>query len=324
MVFGFSALPEVVGALLGDPIVPASTPAPLLRTLHRQTMLAKTLYQACDYESLGTHLPPLLSGLTAAQLEADGDRLTHLHKMAAAAYHVVASLLLKGGDHPLALLAAQRSTEHARASGHTLAIAASARIMAHALASNGHTSHAVAIAQRAAQQLQSDDRLDTPDAASVYGVLVLRAAVAAARLDDRETASVLLDEGDRAAARLGHDGNYHWTGFGPSNVLLHRVNVALTLGDAGIAISLAQKVDLDRVPITERKVSLYLDVAQAYAQWGRHAQALAALHTAYGLAPQEVRTRPTARRIVSNLIAVSNGSDRSDVRRFASLARLPI
>ncbi len=320
-VIGLSGLPQVIRALLGEAIA-SSTAAPPLAALERQTVLAKTLYQACDYESLGAKLPNLLAGLAAAQQETGAEQLIQIHKLAAAAYHVLASLLLKNGEHPLALLAAQRSTDNARASHHSVTIAASARIMAHALASNGHTSHAVAISQSAAQQLQADDHLRTPDAASVYGALVLRAAVAAARLDDRDTASILLDEGERAAARLGHDGNYHWTGFGPSNVLLHRVNVALTLGDAGTAINLARKVDLGQVPITERKASLYLDVAQAYTQWGRHQQALSALQAAYNLAPQEVRTRPTARRVVKDLIAVSSGTERDDAIRFASTARL--
>jgi len=321
---GVSRLNEVASALLGELIAPESTPSRSPGTLLQQTRLAKTLYQACDYERLSAHLPPLLTGVTAAAQEADGQRLIQIHEVAAAAYHVVASLLLKTGDHPLALLAAQRSTQHAQLSSNPVTVAASARIMAHALASNGHTSHAVTFAQRAAQQLQASGGLNEPNSASVYGALVLRAAIAAARMDDRDTASILLDEGERAAARLGHDGNHHWTGFGPSNVLLHRVNVALTLGDAGTAVSLARKVNLERIQLTERKVSLYLDVAQAYAQWGRHAQALSALHTAYSLAPQEVSTRPTARQVVKDLIAVSSGSQRSDALRFAAAARLPL
>ena len=321
---GVSLLTDVANALLGEQIAPESTPWPSPGVLQRQTLLAKRLYQACEYERLGAHLPLLLAGLTAAQLEADGKRVTQIHEAGAAAYHVVASLLLKSGEHPLALLAAERSTHHACASSDPVIIAASARIMVHALASNGHTTHAVVVAQRAAQQLECDDGLNSPDAASVYGALVLRAAVAAARLDDRDTASILLDEGERAAARLGHDGNHQWTGFGPSNVLLHRVNVSLTLGDAGTAINLARKINLGRVQITERKVSLYLDVAQAYARWGRHAQALTALHTAYSIAPQEVRTRPAARRIVSDLIAVSSGSERSDAMRLASAVGLSL
>ncbi|MCP2325220.1 tetratricopeptide (TPR) repeat protein [Hamadaea flava] len=321
---GASLLTELAGVLLGNLVEPQSAHPPSAERLLRQASKAKRLYQACDYTQLAAFLAPLLSDLATAQQEVDKSQLAKIHEIGAATYHVVASLLLKHGEHPLALLAAERSAQSARASSNPITIAASARIMAHSLASNGHTSHAVSVAQQAAQQLDSDDGLTSPDATSVYGALVLRAAVAAARLNDRETASTLLDEGQRAARRLGDDGNHQWTGFGPQNVLLHRVNIALTLGDAGTAIAIARKVSLDRVPLTERKVSLHLDVAQAYTQWGRHPQALSALRAAYSLAPQEVRTRPAARRVVSDLATLSRGSDRSDAMRFATAAGLAL
>ncbi|SPL99955.1 unnamed protein product [[Actinomadura] parvosata subsp. kistnae] len=44
-----------------------------------------------------------------------------------------------------------------------------------------------------------------------------------------------------------------WTAFGPNNVLCHRVHIALRLGDAGTAIDYARQVDLDLLPINERK-----------------------------------------------------------------------
>ena len=49
-------------------------------------------------------------------------------------------------------------------------------------------------------------------------------------------------------------------------VVLHRVNVAVRLGDAGAAIDYARKVDLSKLPITERKAALFVDTAQAFTQ----------------------------------------------------------
>jgi hypothetical protein len=320
---GISMLSDVAKALLGEVIAPESRPSLSPAALLQEATDAKQLYQACDYDKLRVHLPPLLAALAAAQQEADSSRLPQIYTAGAVTYHVVASLLLKDGDHPIALLAAERSIQHARASCDPVTIAASTRIMASALASNGHTRHAAAVAQRAAQQLERDHGLTSPDATSVYGALILQAAVAAAHIGDRDTAATLLDEGERAAARLGHDGNHQWTGFGPTNVSLHRVNVALTLGDAGTVVHLASTIDVNQVKITERKASLHLDVAQAYAQWGRHAHSLTALHTAYGIAPQEIRTRATARHIVRNLIRCSSGTTRADSIRFAVEAGFP-
>lgn len=161
-------------------------------------------------------------------------------------YHVVGSVLLKLGDRAMALVAAERSTRAAATSQDPVAVAASARIMTHALMSNNHDEQAVTLAADAAGALDRDTGLASTDAVAVYGALVLRGAVAAARRDDRATAHTMLDEATRAASRLGYDGNDRWTGFGATNVLLHRVNIALTLGDAGTAITIARTIPSTR------------------------------------------------------------------------------
>lgn len=226
------------------------------------------------------------------------------------------SVLLKVGDRGMALVAAERSTRAAAASEEPVAAATSARIMTHALMSNGHDKQAVTLAGNAAGVLDRNTRLASTDAVAVYGALVLRGAVAAARSDDRDTAQAMLDEASRAAARLGYDGNDRWTGFGATNVLLHRVNVALTLGDAGTAIGIARTVPLKKVTLAERKVSLYVDVARAYTQWGRYEHGLTALRTAYEVAPEEVRCRPAVQRIATELALLAKGSARTAVVDF--------
>lgn len=301
-----------------------SAPPPPYDSLYRQSFRAKSLYQACEYETLTAGLPTLLGNLKAAELAAGNSELPQIHELTSISYHVVASVLLKTGHRSLALIAAERSVHHAKVSQNPVTAAASARIMSHALADNGYGDQAVDMAQHAARRLETDIGLTSPDAASVYGALVLRAAIAAARTNDRDTTNVLLAEGERAAAHLGSDGNRYWTGFGPTNLLLHRVSAALTLGDAGTAIDLARKVDLDRIELTERKACLYVDVAQAYSQWGRQGQALSALRMAYSLAPQELRTRPAVHQIVGGLIASTDGKDRAEAIQFVSAARLPL
>lgn len=153
------------------------------------------------------------------------------------------------GDRGPALVAAERSTRAAALSQDPVAMAASARIMTHALMSNGHDDQAVTLAAKAADSLGRDTRLASADAVAVYGALVLRGASAAARRDDRDTAYAMLDGATRAAARLGYDGNDRWTGFGAVNVLLHQVNIAPALGDAGTAIAVARTVALGKVTL---------------------------------------------------------------------------
>lgn len=281
---------------------------------------AKSTYQACRYSQAIDQLAVLLPNIEATKSVADADEAAVLDVAATDLYHVLSSVLLKVGDRAMALVAAERSVRCALASHDPLAAGTSARIMTHALMSNGHATGAVRLAQAAADTVERDTRLSSTDAVAVYGALVLRGSIAAARSDDRDAAGAMLDEAARVANRLGHDGNDRWTGFGPTNVLLHRVNAALTLGDAGAAITLARQVPLEQITLPERKASLFVDVAQAYTQWGRHEQGLVALRTAHRIAPQEIRTRPAVHRIVGDLVAVSRGDTRTNVVGFATSA----
>ncbi|MBX7268666.1 hypothetical protein KIF24_23350 [Micromonospora sp. Llam7] len=315
---GVAALPNVA-PLLDALVSPRHSNAVALsaQQFSRAVAAAKIDYQACRYELVLDQLVTLLPALEPARTGAQGEQRTRIEVLAADLYHVVGSVLLKVGDRGLALVAAERSTRAAAASEDPVALATSARIMTHALLSNGHNEQAVTLAGNAADVLDRDTRLASADAVAVYGALVLRGAVAAARSDDRDTAQSMLDEAGRAAARLGYDGNDRWTGFGAANVLLHRVNVALTLGDAGTAIGIARTVPLDKVTLAERKASLYVDVARAYTQWGRYDHGLTALRTAYEVAPEEVRCRPAVQRIATDLATLAKGSARTAVVDFA-------
>jgi hypothetical protein len=68
-------------------------------------------------------------------------------------------------------------------------------------------------------------------------------AIAAAQYENRGEADELLTEAEEAADRLGDDLNLRWTAFGPTNASLHRVNIAVTLGDAGTAIDVARAIE---------------------------------------------------------------------------------
>jgi hypothetical protein len=127
----------------------------------------------------------------------------------------------------------------------------------------------------------------------------------------------LLDEASEAARRLGRDDNAQWTAFGPTNVAQHRVHVAMLLGDAGTAIDLAGRVDLGKIAIAERKASLFIDAAEAFAQWGKHERAYHALRAADEIAPEEVRARQTVRRLVADLVYRSPRTVKAQVREFA-------
>jgi transcriptional regulator with XRE-family HTH domain len=301
----------------------ASGPPLTVGRAHRAVYAAKHDYQACRYRTVVDTLPRLLTGLRVLSSVADGEERSRADALSADAHHVAASVLLKLDDVGLAALAADRSMEAARRSGDPVVIASGARIVTHALMASGHGGRASELATRAADALRPDicPRATDPVISS-YGALLLRGAVAAARHDDRDTAHGLIEGAAEAASVLGRDGNERFTGFGPTNVQLHRVNIALTLGDAGTAIDLARRVDLTKVTLIERKASLLLDVAQAYLQWQRWGHALAALRAVLKVAPDELRARPATRRLVVDLARQGPRSIRAEVAALAAQADL--
>jgi transcriptional regulator with XRE-family HTH domain len=275
-------------------------------------------YQACRYVQLGGILPGLVRKLEAACSAFGGAERDRSRALLADAYHVTAGVLLKHGDLGLAALAADRSMRAALASEDPVAVGGSARIVTHALMSGGHLRTAVSAAADYAGALSRDVPKPTPGALSVYGALLLRGAVAAAHDDNRRSAYELLGEAEEAAGRLGADANHHWTAFGPINARLHRVSIAVTLGDAGTALDLARSIDPAAVTVTERRATLLIDTARACLQRGRHESAYEALRAAHRAAPEEVAGRSAVRALVRDLASTAPPTVRRDAARFAA------
>ncbi|GAA3795254.1 helix-turn-helix transcriptional regulator [Sphaerisporangium flaviroseum] len=307
---------EDLAAALVD--YPAATEQPIdITGLARGVAQAKSTYQACHYAEVTAMLPGLLRSARIACTSATGDARHRAHVLSAEAHHVAASILLKQDDKGLAWLAADRSTQAAHASENPLMIGSSARIITRALMDGKHHRAAINTASAAAQRMDTDLTRPNDNDLSIYGSLLLSGAVAAAKTGNRHTAAELLDEADQAGRRLGHDGNHMWTAFGPNNVLCHRVNIALTMGDAGTAIDFARQVDINALPINERKATLLLDTARAFLTWNKHDQALYVLRAASEIAPEEITARPATLRLVRDLLATAPITVRRDAREYA-------
>ncbi len=307
---------EDIAAALVDYPTPTDQPIDLA-TLARAVTQAKSTYQACRYAEVTAMLPGLLRSVRIACTATTGDAHHRAHVLSAEAHHVAASILLKQDDKGLAWLAADRSTQAAHASENSLMIGSSARIITRALMDGRHHRAAITTASTAAQRMDTDLTQPSDNDLSVYGSLLLSGAVAAAQTGNRHTAAELLDEAGQAGRRLGHDGNHMWTAFGPNNVLCHRVNIALTMGDAGTAVDYARQVNIDALPINERKATLLLDTARAFLTWNKHDQALYVLRAAGEIAPEEITARPATLRLVRDLLATAPITVRREAREYA-------
>ncbi len=250
-------------------------------------------YQAGSLGSVLVALPGLLGA--ARDLESDGE--VEGWRVSARVHHLAATTLSKIGESDLAWLAAERAVSAAEASEDPLSLASAARAATHALLANGRYDDALGLGDRAAGWLSGHSRREDREAASLLGMLHLRAAVAAARRQDRATATELLGRAQAAAEIVGGDTNLWHTGFGPTNVAVHRIAVALDLGDAVLVAEHGPRLDARALPV-ERRAALLIDVGRAQAMLGRDAPALSTLLAAESIAPQLVHHATTVRESV--------------------------
>jgi hypothetical protein len=308
---------QLVATLVHHDAAPPPADVPIdLPALTQASAAAKRDFQGCRYGLVVSELGRLLSAMSRVAPSLDGDDALRASAISAHAYHTTAGVLLKLGHDGLAYIAAGRSMEEAQRSEDPLVVGSSARIVVHAFLSSGHVREASEIATSAATALETLDR--TRERLTVSGSLLLRGAIAAARGNDRTGALDLLAEADDAASGFGEDHCDHWTGFGETNVLLHRVHVAVTLGDAGTALRYARMVDVNRIAVTERRASLYLDAAHALVQWRKYADACQVLVAAEHLAPEELSSSPSARGMIGDLVRCAPRSAQSAARGLAA------
>jgi transcriptional regulator with XRE-family HTH domain len=268
-------------------------------------------YQAARYDDVLAALPSLIAAL-------DGQDPA----LVAAGYTVAAKTLTKIGSHDLALIAADRAWCAAHRSDQQADIGMAGYQVVCALLPTSRAALAEELAVETATRFNGRD----PAVLSVVGALWLIAAVAAARRIDAAAAEECLDHAQQLADRLGEDANHRWTAFGPTNVAIHRVSVAVELGDAPAALAAAAAVDLDRLPegLRSRRVQVQLDIAWAQTQRRRDAEALVALLEIERAAPQVTRRNVVARDTIRQLLARARGTNGAAVRGLAHRAGVAV
>jgi len=306
-------------ALLGqEPVTPRGLPE-----LRAQVTEAHQLYQAARYDEVIAVLPGLLSAVESFPGRRNGLRRESLLTYVSA-YVAAAKLVTKLGADELAALAADRAANAAVDAESLPARGMAGYQVACALLRSDQIDDAERIAVEMADALQGSVRSDEPVLVSVTGALWLIAAVIAARRTDRGEAWERLDRAQALAGLLGEDGNYAWTGFGPTNVAIHRVSVAAELGDAGEALRAAASVHLDSLPagLLSRRAQVNLDLAWAQAQRRKDAEATLHLLEAERVAPQVVRHNVIAQEIVREMLARGTRRQTSALNQLALRAGL--
>ncbi|MEU7981467.1 helix-turn-helix domain-containing protein [Micromonospora sp. NPDC049081] len=245
----------------------------------------------------------MLPGLLVAAQRVHADDPVAGRSVLVQTYRLTASLLVKLGEVELAWLAADRAMT--TATGDAVLVATATVQLGQVLRASGRARMARSTALAAAYRIAPPDLDDAPAAElSLCGTLVMQAALAAAQDGDDQTCADLLDEAAAMAARVGDGHDHHRTGFGPVAVDLARVAAALDLGNAGDAVAWHEKSvarDGWRWLPAEHRAAHLLDAARAYLHAGDPGNAARALLTAERTAPDEVRHRPVARTVLTQL-----------------------
>jgi transcriptional regulator with XRE-family HTH domain len=290
-----------------------------MRQVDRQLDYAGHAWLSSHFTTVARVLPQLLDD---AQLSAAADAHQKTYRALVMAYRLACSMLLKYDSNDIAWLAADRAMYTAQLSGDTIALARATRCVARAMSHTDQLDASVTVATDMADLLRPRLSHDDRDAVPLYGMLLLSAEITAARQGNGALAQSLHEEASAAASRIGSAHHGHHTFFGVPNVEVHRVSALVRLYEGGRAVRHAERIDptlIAGLP-TERRSNFLLDLTDAHIQTGDHRMAIQLLTEADHLAPEEVRCRPLARRLITALLSTAPGGADPRLRHIARRA----
>jgi tetratricopeptide (TPR) repeat protein len=293
-----------------------TAPVPPVEEIRPRVDRAWELAHESRYVELADLLRGLVPALESAVRSAPDERRAELFGLLAATYQACSAALAKLGEPEAAWIAADRAIVAAERAGDALMMAAGAFRLGFVFLGARLFDQAEENARTASEALWFLVDQGRPEAMSLWGGLTLQRAVAASRLNQANAAYEHLARAREVAERLGDGRNDYNTEFGPANVALHEVAVAVELGDAGHALRVGTEVDTSTLS-SERRARLDIDLARAHAQRRQVAEAVAALLEAESITPEQIRNHRIARQIVSDLLSMEDPPS-SDLRELAN------
>lgn len=293
------AAAQALRAVLRDievdaPPLTETTPRPL-EALRSEVAVVNTACAACDYAVLGRMVPDLIGELhTLAEIHGSSEARRLLADVLHAAFYLSKDL----GHGDLAWMVSGHLHATAVVLGDPVWGAVAGFVRSHATVGSKARERGLMLAERSAELLEPDDG----PAGQVYGMLHLSAALQSAVTGRAEGARAHIAEANETALRTGN-GTFAELNFGPRNVGIWRVALALELGEPGRVPELARNIDVAAIPSAGRQATFYGDVGRGLATIrGRETQAVEALARAEMLAPERTRTNPFVRETVVDLL----------------------
>ncbi|GAA2046358.1 helix-turn-helix domain-containing protein [Polymorphospora rubra] len=293
---------------------------PPLGELRKAVSHAWLTYQHAKYGVLARALPKLVRDAQCADSAysggPEGRGAAHLLGQV---YQIASSALRKVGEHELSWLAGDRAIAVAQRAGDPLLAGVATYRVGNALLALGRARPALEVNVNVANRLAPGGAgTATPERLSVYGMLLLQGAMAAARIGDNATVRDLLHSAGEAADVVGEDRNFYWTSFGPTNVRLHRAAAAVELGEGRHAVETHESIGEGfNALLPERRAHHYLDIARGYSQIGDVEKASEMLLEGDRLAPSEIRCRPIAHEVMADVLRRTRGAPPAPVAELA-------
>lgn len=295
------AIPEIRQALAYWDVAPElDVPPRPLAQLAAEVEQVNHLRMEASYVQLGALLPGLIKELTAHVHELSGSERERAFRLLSEVYTAVDSMAYKLGYMDLFALAVERMAwAAAQADDPLLRPVAAMRRSSVFLATGGWDGGMTLLARAGRDMAGSGDDHAT---LSVFGTVHLRSAILAARANRPSAAWDSIGHATEVSQRIGHDTKDYGLLFGPTNVAIHGVAVAVELGDADEAIRRGGDLALPEDLPHERSSHHFIDLGRAWMWQGRPDKALACVTRAERLAPQRTRYHPMARQTVSQLL----------------------
>ncbi|MGH3997511.1 MAG: helix-turn-helix domain-containing protein, partial [Pseudonocardiaceae bacterium] len=253
------------------------------------------------YSDLLRMLPELIVGSERAVHE--HERSADACRQASEVYQLARPVLKKLGRVDLCGMVSDRAMRYAEETDDPLLIAAATWALGHAMLSDDMPSGALDVAMKGREALEPLLPDGTPAHFSLYGGLLLVAAIAFGRTGDPWRARELLREpASRAAERVGDGHNYHHTVFGPTNVAIHMVSIEHEQGEISEALRLADQVDITRIPSLGRQTEHLYQLARVYECKGNDTAVFVHLLKAERLCAEDFQRSHIARSLVTTLV----------------------
>jgi transcriptional regulator with XRE-family HTH domain len=307
------ALPSISAALAAHDD-PDDGPVRPLHELRKAVDDAVTWRLAAQYVQISHHIPDLLSELARALHTAPPGQRANMASLLVTAYRCADAVAYKFGARDLSARLIDLMRTAAPEADDPLLEASVAYVRTEVFfAARAHRPGLRALEKA----IDTSPAPNSLPAAAARGALHMRAAVIASRANNPDAADTHMLE----AARLGKhvpEGIYSGTAFGPDSVNVHKVSVAVGLGDDHVQDALDVASDWkppEDLP-AERRSGFYIELGRAQLWAGLADDAFESLKVARRIAPQHTRGHRWAREDAATLRRLK----RADAESLTSFA----